>query len=86
MAQQTRNILRYSESVLLQKGVPYSGGSFSLGNVIQVKTAGVRLILNHNGLAFSIGFDDTWYIDPGTNYTFTEDCLVVFATMVEVVL
>jgi len=85
MAEQRQPILKYTESFSAVKGTSYSGASFDLGNVFQMKTKEVNVIMNSNGVGFSIGYDSIVYVNTAATYTFSKDCTLAFADMVEVV-
>ncbi len=85
MSLRSQFILKYAGSLQIAGGEPYAGSSFSLGNILQMKSSGVKVILNSNGLGFAIDLGETLYVDNGVTYTFSEDCIIAFATAVEVV-
>jgi len=85
MAAQRQQLLKYTGSLLAKKGTQYSGDDFSLGNVFQVKSKNVKLILNSNGVAFDIPYEGIIYVNTDVTYTFSSDCVLAFADMIEVV-
>ena len=84
MPQQTQFVMKYTGSFAAIKGEAYAGASFLLGNVMKMKTEGVNVILNSNGIAFPMSFDDVGYVDTSVTYTFSKDCTIAFGAMVEV--
>lgn len=77
--------MKYAGSLVAGKGEPIKGSSFSDGNVFQVKTKNVNVILNRNGIAFPADFDEMFYIDTAASYTFSEDTVLAYGTFVEVI-
>lgn len=84
MANPSQPILKYTGSATCVKGTPYLGSTFTLGNVMQMKTENVSVSLDGTD-AFLISFDDYAYVDATVTYTFNKDCIVAFADMTEVV-
>ena len=85
MASKLQFIPKYTGSLELAGGQSYPAASFSMGNIIQMKTRNINVILNSNGIAFSVPFNDMIYVDSSASYTFSEDCTVAFLAMIEVV-
>ncbi|MEA3344321.1 MAG: hypothetical protein U9Q16_01395 [Patescibacteria group bacterium] len=85
MAQPTLYLIKYTGSIEVDKGVPYAGSSVSLGNVLQMKTKGVSVVINSSGPAFTITYDDLAFLDATATYTFNKDCIIAIGDMVEVV-
>ena len=80
-----QSVIKYTGSIQALKGEPYAGSDFSFGNVMQMKTKGVSVILNSNGLGFRVLFDDIGYVDATATYTFDRDCIIAFGEMIEVI-
>ena len=85
MANPVQHITKYTGSIECLAGVPYDGSAFSLGNVMQMKTQKVKVIINSEGAGFDIKYDDVGYVDITATYTFSINCTIAFGAMVEVV-
>jgi len=84
MAQPAVHILKYVDVMEVEKGVVYNGSAITTGNVMQMKTKGVSVIINSANVSFLTTFDDLNYVDASTTYTFDKDCVVAICDMVEV--
>jgi len=85
MAQPTVHVLKYVDAMEAEAGVAYEGSTITSGNIMQMKTKGVSVILNSSGPSFPVTFDDLNYVDASTTYTFDKDCVVAICNMTEVV-
>lgn len=85
MAQPSIFVMKYVDTLEVTAGEVYHGIDITSGNVMQMKTKGVNVILNSSGTAFPVTFDDLNYIDQGVTYTFSKNCIVAIGSMVEVV-
>ena len=78
-------VMKYKGSEAMVKGTAYAGTSFTLGNTMQMKSEGISVILNSNGVAFPVKLDDMAIIDTTITYTFSDACIIAFGDLVEVV-
>jgi len=84
MANPVQFVMKYTGAVECTAGVPYDGSAFTLGNVMQMKTKNVKVIMNSSGAGFDIRYDDVGYVDVTATYTFDSNCTIAFGAMVEV--
>ena len=84
MAQPSFFIMGYNGSTSVVAGKAYTDTDFTLGNVMQMKTHGVRVSISGMD-AFDITYDDLGYVVAGATYTFNKDCIIAFGDMTEVV-
>ncbi len=84
MAQPVQFVLKYTGSMEVKAGDQLLGSSISIGNVLQMKTKGVKVIINNTGVMFPITYDDLSYLDATATYTFDKDCIIAIGEMTEV--
>lgn len=84
MANPVQFVMQYVGALECDAGVPYAGSSFTLGNVMQMKTNNVKVIMNSSGAGFDIKYDDIGYVDTTATYTFDTACTIAFGAMIEV--
>lgn len=84
MANPVQFTMKYTGAIECEAGVPYDGSTFTLGNMMQMKTEGVKVVMNSSGAGFDIKYDDTGYVDTTATYTFSTNCTIAFGAMVEV--
>lgn len=79
-----QTLLKYVGSAECKSGTTYLGSAFTLGNVMKMKSEGVRVGIS--GMpAFLTSFDDEAYLDVTADYTFDKDCVIAFCEVVEVI-
>lgn len=83
MAQFVQPVVKYSGTFTAIKGELYLGSSFTLGNVMEIKTNSSVSIGGTD--AFSVSIGDTLYIHPDKTYLFTSDCLLLFGEVMEII-
>ena len=75
-------VIQYTDVLDAKAGVAYSGADITTGNIMQMKTDGVAVVLNSSGVSFSITYDDVGYVDINTTYTFSKDCVIAIGNMI----
>ncbi len=83
MAQFSYPAIKYTGSLTCKRGTKYFGNAFTLGNLMQMKTKGVKVSISSMD-AFDVSFNDYGYVDTTATYTFSKDCILAFGDVVEV--
>jgi len=77
-------VIQYTDVLDVKAGTIYLGADITTGNIMQIKTDGVSVVLNSSGVSFPITYDDVGYVDVNTTYTFNKDCVIAIGNMITV--